>query len=71
MKSLDMKATIRSFEPVYMARIAQLTNKSNQFNLTTQRMTQAQIEQMAADDSYITLYENWRISSGITALFLL
>ena len=51
-----MKATIRSFEPVYMARIAQLTNKSNQFNLTTQRMTQAQIEQMAADDSYITLY---------------
>ena len=56
LKSLDMKATIRSFEPVYMARIAQLTNKSNQFNLTTQRMTQAQIEQMAADDSYITLY---------------
>ena len=51
-----VKATIRSFEPVYMARIAQLTNKSNQFNLTTQRMTQAQIEQMAADDSYITLY---------------
>ena len=56
LRSLDMKATIRSFEPVYMARIAQLTNKSNQFNLTTQRMTQAQIEQMAADDSYITLY---------------
>ena len=56
LKSLDMKAMIRSFEPVYMARIAQLTNKSNQFNLTTQRMTQAQIEQMAADDSYITLY---------------
>jgi len=47
---------IRAFEPVYMGRIAQLTNKSNQFNLTTQRFTQAQIEQMAADKKYITLY---------------
>ena len=35
LKSLDMKATIREFEPIYIQRIAQLTNKSNQFNLTT------------------------------------
>lgn len=54
--SLKMKATIREFEPVYMARIAQLTNKSNQFNLTTRRYTQAEIEETAADHSYITLY---------------
>lgn len=33
--SLDMHADIRPFQPVYLARIAQLTNKSNQFNLTT------------------------------------
>lgn len=54
--SLEMKGTIRAFEPVYMARIAQLTNKSNQFNLTTRRYTQGDIERFAADDSYITRY---------------
>lgn len=56
LKSLEMEAEIRAFEPVYYARIAQLTNKSNQFNLTTKRMTQAEIEQAAQDDGMITLY---------------
>lgn len=54
--SLDMQAVINSFEPVYMARIAQLTNKSNQFNLTTKRYTQTEIERIAQDPDYITLY---------------
>lgn len=56
LRSLDMKGTIRPFEAVYMARIAQLTNKSNQFNLTTRRYTQSDIEAFAADAGYITLY---------------
>ena len=54
--SLDMHAVIRMFEPIYLARIAQLTNKSNQFNLTTRRYTQSEIEALAADRQYITLY---------------
>ena len=54
--SLQMKGTIKAFEPIYMARIAQLTNKSNQFNLTTKRYSQAEIEAVAADRKYITLY---------------
>lgn len=54
--SLEMIGTIKAFEPIYMARIAQLTNKSNQFNLTTRRLGQNEIEQMAADPMYITLY---------------
>ena len=54
--SLQMKGIIKPFEPMYMARIAQLTNKSNQFNLTTKRFTQAQIEQTAADENFLTLY---------------
>lgn len=54
--SLCMRAEIKPFERVYMARIAQLTNKSNQFNLTTLRCSQADIERMAADPGYITLY---------------
>lgn len=54
--SLEMKGTIRPFEAIYMARIAQLTNKSNQFNLTTRRYTQGDIERFAQDGNYITRY---------------
>ncbi|ODR36154.1 HAD family hydrolase [Eisenbergiella tayi] len=54
--SLSMKAVIRPFESMYMARIAQLTNKSNQFNLTTRRYTQAEIEHAAGNDKVLTLY---------------
>lgn len=54
--SLEMRAVIREFEALYMARIAQLVNKSNQFNLTTKRYSQAEIEAIASDDAYITLY---------------
>jgi FkbH-like protein len=54
--SLNMKALIKSFEPMYMSRIAQLTNKSNQFNLTTRRYNQEEIEATATDNKYITLY---------------
>ena len=56
LKSLEMHAVVRPFEPVYMSRIAQLTNKSNQFNLTTRRYTQEEIEKTAADDRFITRY---------------
>ena len=56
LRSLEMRGTIRPFEPVYMARIAQLTNKSNQFNLTTRRYTQSDIERFAADETYLTRY---------------
>lgn len=56
LQSLQMKAVIRPFEPLYMSRIAQLTNKSNQFNLTTRRYTQAEIEQAVLNPDTITLY---------------
>ena len=54
--SLEMSADIKPFESVYFARIAQLSNKSNQFNLTTKRYTQTEIEKIASDSEYITLY---------------
>ena len=54
--SLNMKAIIKPFESIYMARIAQLTNKSNQFNLTTKRYTQSDIEEIVINQNYITLY---------------
>lgn len=55
LRSLEMKAQIRAFDPAYFSRIAQLTNKSNQFNLTTHRYSQSEIEQIAADPQYLTL----------------
>ncbi len=55
LRSLEMKAQIGAFDPAYFSRIAQLTNKSNQFNLTTQRYSQSEIEQIAADPQYLTL----------------
>lgn len=56
LKSLEMKAEIKPFVPLYMSRIAQLTNKSNQFNLTTKRCSLSDIENFTADRNYITLY---------------
>lgn len=56
LKSLEMKGEIRSFAPMYMSRIAQLTNKSNQFNLTTKRYSQSDIEALTNNPDYVTLY---------------
>ena len=55
LKSLEMKAMIRTFEPMDYTRISQLTNKSNQFNLTTKRFSVADIENMAEDKGMLTL----------------
>jgi FkbH-like protein len=54
--SLEMTAEIDVFKPVYLERIAQLTNKTNQFNLTTRRYTMAEIEAIATDPAYIGIY---------------
>ncbi len=54
--SLQMTAEIAPFSPVYMERIAQLTNKSNQFNLTTRRYTVAEMEATTKDGRHIGLY---------------
>ena len=56
LRSLEMRGEIQSFIPMYMSRLAQLTNKSNQFNLTTKRYSQAEIEEVAENPDYITLY---------------
>jgi FkbH-like protein len=54
--SLEMTAEISSFRPVYLERIAQLINKSNQFNLTTRRYTLAEVEATAADVRQVAFY---------------
>ena len=54
--SLQMKAEIAPFRAVYLDRITQLTNKTNQYNLTTRRYTQAEIEHIAVDPTRLALY---------------
>ncbi len=56
LQNLQMKGEIREFIPMYISRIAQLTNKSNQFNVTTKRYTVEEIEKCASSSDYITLY---------------
>ncbi len=53
--SLDMEATLAPFAAVDRGRIAQLINKSNQFNLTTRRYTEAEIARLEEDPSVFTL----------------
>lgn len=47
--SLEMVCTIRPVDGTTRARTAQLINKSNQFNLTTRRYTEAQVEAAESD----------------------
>jgi FkbH-like protein len=54
--SLEMTAEIAPFSSVYLERITQLINKTNQFNLTTKRYTSAEVESFARDPGCITLY---------------
>ena len=64
LESLEMKAVAASFDPFHYPRIAQLTQRSNQFNLRTVRYTEAEIEAIAQDDSRLTLYFTLRNKFG-------
>ena len=53
--SLEMQAVICDFKPVYIQRITQLTNKSNQFNLTTRRYSENEIQAVSQSTDHICL----------------
>lgn len=55
LRSLEMVITFRLFDAAGRARIAQLINKSNQFNLTTRRYTEAEIESLEKDENAFAL----------------
>ncbi len=52
--SLEQKAIIRAFGPVDFERVTQLINKTNQFNLTTRRMTRSEVEALAGRPDTVT-----------------
>jgi len=51
---LGMRLTVLPFRPVDIPRIAQLINKTNQFNVTTRRYTEADVTGMMTDPSTVT-----------------
>jgi FkbH-like protein len=55
LKSLEMRAVVQSFLPFNIPRVAQLTQRSNQFNLRTVRYTEKQIAELASSPAHITL----------------
>lgn len=50
--SLDIELTILKNDKKHLSRIAQLTQKTNQFNLTTYRYTDSQVNQFCDDKKY-------------------
>lgn len=55
LSSLKMEMHISSFDSIGRSRIVQLIGKSNQFNLTTKRYTEAEVESIELDPSFIHL----------------
>ncbi len=56
LESLEMVAEAKPFDKFHFSRIAQLTQRSNQFNLRTVRYTEQEIEQLAKEKEHLTLY---------------
>jgi FkbH-like protein len=60
----EMIAEAKPFDSFHFPRIAQLTQRSNQFNLRTVRYNEQQIASIAEDDRYVTLYFTLRDKFG-------
>jgi FkbH-like protein len=56
LRSLEMRIIFGSFDGKTRARVTQLINKSNQFNLTTRRYSEPQVQQLEADPKAMTLH---------------
>ena len=55
LRGLEMRAEAGPFQEADVARLAQLINKTNQFNLTTRRTTEAEVFALTADAAAWTL----------------
>ena len=55
LSSLEMISMVRAFDDFSVPRVAQLTQRSNQFNLRTVRYTEADIDRLRKSDKFLTL----------------
>ncbi len=56
LKSLEMNMVVARFDSFHLPRIAQLIQRSNQFNLTTHRYSEAECEALMNDPAVLPLY---------------
>lgn len=56
LENLEMKAAVKPFDKFFLPRIAQLTQRSNQFNLRTIRYTEKELVEIMNNPKYITQY---------------
>jgi len=68
LESLEMVCTCGPFDEMNLQRIVQLINKTNQWNLTTQRLTEGEVGDRMADPSYFTLWVRNRDCFGDNGL---
>jgi FkbH-like protein len=64
LSQLEMKIVISDFDPLGRQRIAQLINKSNQFNLTTKRYSEAEVGKFESDADTLTFQVRLRDKFG-------
>jgi FkbH-like protein len=64
LKSLDLSIEMKPFSPSGRKRITQLINKTNQFNLTTKRYTEQQVEALESNLDNFTLQVSARDKFG-------
>src|SRR5205823_424648 len=55
LRSLAMESVVKAFDDFSVPRVAQLTQRSNQFNLRTIRYTEANIDRIRKSEAFITL----------------
>ena len=71
---LEMVADIHRMRDTELERVVQLINKTNQFNVTTKRYTQAEVEKIAADPNnaiYVVYSSDKYGDSGLISVIIL
>ena len=71
---LEMVADIHRMRDTELERVVQLINKTNQFNVTTKRYTQAEVEEIAADPNnaiYVVYSSDKYGDSGLICVIIL
>lgn len=73
LKQLDLKVLIKNANEFTIPRISQLTLKTNQFNLTTKRYQESDIQKLSEDNKYLVgcaQVEDKFGDNGITGVFI-
>lgn len=70
-KSLEIKIQIARMDDMNISRIAQMTQKTNQFNLTTKRYTEAELATMKSAKIYCISVSDKFGDSGITGCIII